>query len=107
MRVKYYDNTAKVKAETQKKASSFLRLMLEEAQRESVAGTPKKTGDLRASTVKVVNGLKGKLMWTKHYAAIQETKKFKNYTTAGTGRHYAKNAIEKTLKKQKEIFKRA
>lgn len=107
MSVKYTNNTPKVRMQESAKVSRFLRAFAGEAGRSSEPRTPKKHGDLRRSWVASVNGFHGRVVWLKKYAAIQETKQFKNYTTPGTGPHFARGAMEKALKKQKSLFRQA
>ena len=107
MSVKITDNTTKVNNDLKIKANVFLRLMADEVVNTSTPKTPKRTGRLRSDIVKQVLGLKGKIVWGKNYAAIQETKQFKNYTTAGTGPHYAENAVRKAVNKTSTIAKKA
>ena len=56
--------------------------------------TPKKSGRLRMDVVKQVLGLAAKVVWGKKYGVYQETKRFKKYTTPGTGPHFAENAAK-------------
>lgn len=105
--VRVTDNTNQVRNNVIQKASIFLRLAAEEVIRVSTPNTPKKTGRLRADVIRQVLGLSGKVKWGKNYAKFQETKQFKNYTTAGTGPHYAENAVRDVVRKTSDISKRA
>ena len=107
MSVRIIDNTPKVLLDTTQNANLFLRLMADEVVRNSTPNTPKRTGDLRNTVLRQVLGLKGKVMWTRKYAAIMETKQFRNYTTPGTGPHYAEDAIEPSVAKTEQIAKQA
>jgi len=107
MSVRITDNTSKILNETKIKANVFLRLMTDEVVNESTPKTPKKSGRLRSDITKSVLALKGKIVWGKKYAAKQETTQFKNYTTAGTGPHYAENAVRKAVNKTSSIAKKA
>lgn len=88
------DNSASVKQTVNQRGSLFLRAMAETIVMLSTQKTPKKTGRLRMDVVKSVSGLKGKIVWGKNYAIYQEKKQFKNYTTPGTGPHYAENGVK-------------
>lgn len=79
------------------KASIFLRTIAETIVRASTPKTPMKTGRLRMDVVKQVLGLRGKIIWGKNYAIYQEEKQFKNYTTPGTGPHFAENAVKEVI----------
>lgn len=92
------------------------RLMLEDIHRESRFKTPMSKGlptdgDLREQVKKTVKDNSGIIEWTVPYAQYQERGKrrdgshvVKHYTTPGTGKAFAKNAVkevvtEKTLRK--------
>ena len=105
MSFKIMDNTELIIQESTIKASIFLRKMSDEIVNEAKKHTPKKTGRLRIDIIKQVLGLKGKLKWGKSYAVFQETKQFKNYTTPGTGPHFAENAVKNSAKKTGVIAK--
>ncbi len=105
--VKITDNTSKVMADITVKANIFLRLMADEVVKISTPRTPKDTNRLRSDILKQVLGLKGKVKWQKNYAAFQETKQFKNYTTPGTGPHYAEDAVHKAVKSTSTIARKA
>ena len=107
MSVQIVDNTPAVKSGLQQKASIFLRSMADEMVYISTPKTPKKTGRLRMDILKQVLGLKGKVVWGKNYAAILEEKQFKNYTTAGTNKDFAKNAAAKLPAKTNDVAKKS
>ncbi len=86
------DNTSAIINDTKQKASIFLRAATDEMINLSDPNTPKKSGRLRMDILKQVLGLKSKVVWGKNYAIFQEVKQFKNYTTPGTGPHFAENA---------------
>lgn len=93
--VKITDNTPLVKNQIKQKASIFLRLMADEMIKISTPGTPKDTGRMRMDIIKQVLGLHGTVVWGKNYSVFQEKKQYKNYTTPGTGPHFAENAAKK------------
>ncbi len=107
MSVKVTDNTAAVTSLLTQKASIFLRVAAEEIVSVSQKATPKKSGRLRMDTLKQVLGLSGKVVWQKGYAARQETTQFKNYTTPGTGPHFAENAVKAVSEKTGVIAKKS
>lgn len=57
--------------------------------------------------LKQVLGLHGKVIWGKNYAGFQERKQYQNYTTAGTGPHFAENAVRTVAARADEHFRRA
>lgn len=103
MSVKIIDNTQQIVNTTKQKGSIFLRTMADEIVNIADPVTPKKTGDLRRSVLKQVLGLKGKVVWSKEYAARQETTQFRNYTTGGTGPHYAEESVQKAIKETDKV----
>jgi hypothetical protein len=104
--IKIIDNTSQIKGSFEQKASVFLRTMAEEMIRISTPKTPKKTGRLRMDILKQVLGLKGKVKWGKNYGVYQETKQFKNYTTAGTGPHFAEKSAKELPSRTNTIAKK-
>lgn len=107
MSVKIEDNTAHIITDTTKGANLALRFMLDDIDRAARPVTPKKAGNLRNDIVKSVLGLRGTIKWGKNYAIFQEKKKFRNYTTPGTGPHFAENSVVKITKKSEEYFRKA
>lgn len=107
VRVHITDNTGKVRQDLESKASIFLRLMAEGIVRTSQRRTPKKTGRLRADVLKQVLGLRGKIVWGKNYASRMEDIQFKNYTTPGTGPHYAESAVKAGVRATQSIAREA
>lgn len=88
------------------------RLMLEAVHRYSLPGTPKKYGNLRADVVKEVHGLHGSITWSKDYAVYQEAgithgTTMSNYTTPGTGPHFAKRAVARVVSTSPAYFRQA
>lgn len=100
------DHTPAFDQQTTQKASIFLRTMAETIVNIAQPRTPMDKGNLRRDVVKSVLGLSGKIKWGKNYAAIQETKQHKRYTTAGTGPHYARNAVNEGVKQTDSIARR-
>lgn len=107
MGVSLTDNTRNIEDNITQKANLFLRNMSEFVVNAAEPNTPKDTGRMRADVVKQVLGLKAKIIWGKNYAVYQETKQFRNYTTPGTGPHFAKNAIEQGKKNTSKIARSA
>lgn len=97
MGVRVIDNTPVVKETLNQKSSLFLRIIAEEIVALSTRSTPMKTGALRRDVLKQVLGLHGQVVWAKDYARYQEDKQFKNYTTPGTGPHFAESAVTKVV----------
>lgn len=104
---KVTDNTNNIINQLSQKASIFLRLMADEIINISTPITPKKSGRLRMDVVKQVLGLKGKVIWGKNYGVYQETKQFKNYTTSGTGPHFAQKGAEGGIGKTQSVAQRS
>lgn len=114
MGVKVTDNTDSILGMTQQRASIFLRIIAEQVVDISRPGTPRDKGNLRQDVLKTVNGLKGQIEWRKGYAQYQERGKradgshvVKNYTTPGTGPHFAENAVTEVISKSTNIAKQA
>ena len=104
---KVTDNTNNLINQLSQKASIFLRFMSDEIIKISTPVTPKKSGRLRMDVVKQVLGLKGKVVWGKKYGVYQESKQFKNYTTAGTGPHFAQKGAEGGIEKTQSVAQRS
>jgi Minor capsid protein len=86
--------------------------MLDAIDSEADSKTPKKEGNLRRDKLKQVLGLHAEITWKKGYAAAQEvgtTRGYpiKNYSTPGTGAHYAENAVKKVVDDSDQYFKQA
>lgn len=107
MSVRVTDNTSSVFGKIQQGGSLFLRMMAEQIVSISEPNTPKKEGFLRRDVIKQVLGLHGKVIWTKKYAIYQEEKQFANYTTPGTGPHFAKNAVNEAIKDTATVAKKS
>lgn len=105
MSVKYIDNTNAVKARIKHGAGVFVRMAAEDVLRKAYSKTPRKDGNLRADTTVAVQGNKAIIVWHKQYAQYQErgmrrdgTHVVRNYTTAGTGKKFAENAVKEVVK---------
>ena len=107
MSVKVTDNTAQIVRDMTINANVFLRNMADEIVNIADPVTPKKTGDLRRTVLRQVLGTNGKVVWTRGYAAIQETKQFKHYTTPGTGPHYAEDAVNDATSMTAQVAKKS
>lgn len=100
-------NTAENIGIIKNRAGLAIRFMLDDIQRESEPFTPKRLGNLRADVVKSVQGTRGSIVWAKKYASRQEKVQHTNYTTAGTGPHFAENAVRKVVDNSKSYLKKA
>ena len=107
MSVKVVSHTTQIIAKNEANIPVAIRFALEDMKAISEPVTPKKTGDLRDSTVISVRGKNGKIIWKKRYAIYQEEKQFKNYTTRGTGPHFAKDAAMQVYKNSKQYLRKA
>lgn len=97
MPVKITDNSAQIMFDTQNKISIINRLLIEDIHFRSVPVTPMKTGDLRLKVRKSNEGMSSTISWVAPYATYQESKQYRNYTTAGTGPHFAKKSVQKAM----------
>lgn len=107
MSVRIQDNTTKVILETDRNASLALRYMLEDLHSLSIPKTPKDKGLLRGNVLKTVSGLRGTIVWGQKYASRLETKQFRNYTTPGTGPHYAETSAKAIAKSPENAMRKA
>lgn len=100
------NNSDEIISKTKVRSSIFMRQMCDTVVDLSTPKTPKDKGNLRQDIIKRVVGTKGQIEWGKNYAQYQErgkradgTRQIKNYTTPGTGPHFAENAIKEAVKK--------
>lgn len=105
------DSTEKNIALMKQKSSLAIRFMLDGIHRESRPKTPMKTGQLRGDVNKSVQGQTGAIKWGKKYAWYQErgytSGKVRRYTTPGTGKSFAQNAVKKVTKEGRQYFRKA
>lgn len=101
------DNTNQIVSNLQQRSSIFLRTMADEIVKDAEPNTPKDRGNLRRDIVKSVLGLRGTIIWGKHYAKFQEKKQYRNYTTSGTGPHFAENAVKSAAKRTEQIARKS
>lgn len=104
MSVRVTDNTNLVEFLVTNRVASTNRLLLEEAHLKSLHRTPMKTGALRTMVRKAVDGTTGHIQWNAPYAIYQEEKQFTNYTTPGTGPHFAEESIQSAMDQLQEIW---
>lgn len=107
MSVKVQDNSKTIVANADAKYAIALRNMLKEIGNISEPKTPRRFGNLRENILKQVLGLRGTIVWRQNYAVYQEEKKFKNYSTPGTGPHYARDAVKTVVEDSQRFFKEA
>lgn len=90
------------------------RLIIEDVHRTSLHKTPMKNSYLRRDVEKTVvpETYTGTIIWKVPYASYQErgmradkTHIVKHYTTPGTGKDFAKNAVKETLSHVKDFYK--
>ena len=108
----YKSNVAKIKADNTVNLSLALRFMIEDIDRKAFPKTPKDKGNLRQDVLKTVLGKSAFIVWNKEYAAAQEdgtTRGFPiaNYTTPGTGAHYAESSVKDVVENSQDYFKKA
>lgn len=107
MAVKVVNNTARVINNVENYCGLAIRWTLEDIYANATPVTPMNKGDLRARVLRTMEGnLKGAITWQSSYAGVQElghrrgkngTIYFRNYTTPGTGPHYAENAVKNSV----------
>lgn len=108
MSVKVTSNTPRIISETTNKTSLAIRFMLDAIHKQSIPVTPRKHGNLRADVVKVVQGERGYIAWSKKYAVYQEKAPGGwNYTTPGTGPKFAEKSARSVAKNSQEYFRKA
>lgn len=111
MSVKIIDNHAKITLDTSKKASTALRFIGDDVLKRSTPITPKKRGNLRRDTLVQVLGLSAKIKWVKNYAVYQEAGRsrgvIRNYTTPGTGPHFAEKSVKAAVANANQQFRKA
>ena len=90
------------------------RLIIEDVHRTSLPKTPMKNSYLRRDVKKTVvpETYTGTIIWKVPYASYQERGSradgshiVKHYTTSGTGKDFAKNAVKGTLSHVKDFYK--
>lgn len=106
MSYKVNSKTAQLNNEFENKVQLAIRFMLEDIHKLSIAGTPKEYGNLRADVLKQVQRRRGTIAWTKNYAIYQETKQFSNYTTPGTGPHFAEGSVRIISKRSDQYWRK-
>ncbi len=99
---------------TTQRISLANRLIIEDIHRTSLHNTPMLSSQLRRNVTKTVvqETYTGTIIWRQCYAAYQErgmradgSHVVKNYTTSGTGKDFAKNAVKETLKQVEKFYK--
>lgn len=89
-----------------------VRELAVDAYREALDTTPLDKGTLRSeSEVKKVAQRHWRVSFWSLYARFQEfggdgKRRVRNYTTAGTGKHYLKNGGDKQMKRAHRVFKK-
>lgn len=111
MSVKITDNTGKVLLNITNGGSTAIRMMAQDVVKTARPKTPYKSGDLSRSPVVRTQTLGATLTWDKDYAAAQEVgrtrgRPIRKYSTAGTGKWFARNAIRSVTEKSDNYFKR-
>jgi hypothetical protein len=107
MPVKITHTSKNFLAGQRQKVPLALRFILEDIERLADPKTPRETGNLRNNKIKQVLGTTAKIAWRMNYAIYQEQKQFSNYTTGGTGPHFAENAVTAGVARSEEAFRRA
>lgn len=90
------------------------RLIIEDIHRTSLHNTPMFSSQLRRDVTKTVvpETYTGTIIWKVPYASYQErgsradgSHVVRNYTTPGTGKDFAKNAVKGTMSHVKDFYK--
>lgn len=114
MPVTIQHNEEYIRQLTTQRISLANRLIIEDIHRTSLHNTPMLSSQLRRDVTKTVvpETYTGTIIWKVPYASYQErgsradgTHVVKNYTTSGTGKDFAKNAVKKTLKQVEKFYK--
>lgn len=113
MSVKVIDNTPLLKAKITRNGSLAINKALQDVLVLSRPKTPKgETNFLRNNTRKQVLGLHGKVGWLVVYAQYQErgrrrdgSRAVRRYSTGGTGKGFARNAVMQVTKDRKKYLK--
>lgn len=99
---------------TTQRISLANRLIIEDIHRTSLHNTPMLSSQLRRNVTKTVvpETYTGTIIWKVPYASYQERGSradgsyvVKHYTTPGTGKDFAKNAVKKTLSDVNKFYK--
>src|SRR5690554_6373418 len=113
MSVKITDHTGFAETTLTQRAAIFLRLATDEVVKIAEPKTPASAVNprLKNDVLKQALGLKATIKWNKAYAGYQEagerrdgSRKVKNYTTPGTGPHFAENAVRELLDNKTQII---
>ena len=100
---------------TTQRISLANRLIIEDIHRTSLHNTPMLSSQLRRNVTKTVvpETYTGTIIWKVPYASYQErgsradgSHVVKNYTTPGTGKDFAKNAVKETLSDVSKFYKK-
>lgn len=109
MPTRIVNNVARLKVKLDNNAGVALRLALEDIHRIATPVTPMDTGNLRQQIQKQIESNKqGYIQWNANYALYQENppRKF-NYTTPGTGPHFAEKAVKHVAENFSDYMRRA
>lgn len=99
-------------AEMERQTLNGMRQMIEDIHRVSRPKTPMLTGDLRKDVKKTIsklgNTVRGTIEWARPYAWYQErgytSGPVRNYTTPGTGKHFAAKSVKQVTSSSKKYF---
>lgn len=104
MSATYKSRTKEVNFIVDRAAGLAVRNMLEATHTAAKPKTPKEYGDLKDNVIKSVQGTTGTIVWMQDYAIYQENKRHDNYTTPGTGPHFAENAVREVSRNSNKYF---
>lgn len=107
MTVSFTSNASNVNRDVNIAAALAVRNMLESVRTESEPITPKRIGDLRKNIIISMNNTTGSITWHQDYSLYVEKKRFKNYTTPGTGPHFAERSVNAVVNNSDVFFNNA
>lgn len=106
----FNDNTANNKFLIKQAETAIPREFVRLFKKNVVAITPRKSGALRRSIITQAMGSRAQIGWRMPYAGAQEAgghngATYKNYTTPGTGPHFARIALRATVAQMPAIMR--
>lgn len=110
---KFEDNSKYIMALMQNRKFLFGQYMASDIKRRAISITPNKYGNLHTQIYVKGYGETTSITWRMPYAAYQErgmradgTHVVRNYTTPGTGPHFAQQSVHETLTEFGDLWKR-
>lgn len=109
-KVFFQDNTANDKMLIKQAETAIPQEFVSLYKRNVVNLTPRDSGALRRSIITQAIGTRAQIGWRSAYAKIQNQPEdygvvYKNYTTAGTGSHFAEKAFRTTTAQMPQVLR--